>query len=177
MIYKLGVIKYTNEVLALTRFVILLLVVLSVHGNAEDVQRGTLKVNDHCSVALDGGKVEGIVVLDGDGREPPQHPRGKDWDFWFDASSLGLFLNPQNRAMFATVGTSEAGKSGCQAAAYKRNRLRIDKLPAGSHICVLTSHLKYAELTIVNSAKAPLEFAYTLWEPSAPPPSAPPTPR
>ena len=120
-----------------------------------------------CSVALDGSKVDCIVTVDGDGTEPT-HPGGKNWDFWFEASGKALFLNPQNRTMFANSGASEAGKAGCKAAVYKRGRLRIDTLPSGSHVCVLTGHRRYAELTLelegtTRPQSGPLQVNYILW--------------
>ncbi len=130
-------------------------------------RRGTLELPDRCSVALDRGDVQCVVTLDGNGNEPRQHPNGKDLDFWFEVSEKALYFNPQNRTMFANVGTTEARKTGCQAAAYKRNRFRIDTLPPGSHVCVLTGHQRYAELTLGSPAASPskpLPFAYILWE-------------
>jgi hypothetical protein len=144
-----------------------LFIVLLAKGAPDVAQRGVLKVNDQCSVALDGGKVECIVTLDGDGSEPKQHPGGKNWDFWFEESGKTLFLNSQNKTRFANAGTTEAGKAGCQAAEYRRGRFRIDKLPSGSHVCVLTGHRRYAELTLERTSKparGPLPVAYVLWE-------------
>jgi hypothetical protein len=141
--------------------------VLLSEATPEAAQRGVLKVNDQCSVALDGGRVECLVTLDGDGTEPKVHPGGKEWDFWFEESGKALFLNPQNRTKFANAGTTEAGKAGCQTAVYKGGRFRIDRLPAGSHVCVLTGHRRYAELTLDSTsmpASGPLPVAYFLWE-------------
>ena len=124
-------------------------------------------MHDHCFAALDGGKVECVVTVDGDGTEPSQHPSGNDWDFWFEASARAIFLIPQNRTMFAKAGAAEVTKGGCEAALYKRDRCRIDILPPGSHVCVLTGRGRYAELTLENIAKGshgPVLVAYTLWE-------------
>lgn len=126
-----------------------------------------VKVHDHCSVALDGGKVECVVTLDGDRTEPKQHPGGKGWDFWFEVSGKALFLHSQNRTLFANAGTADNGKSSCQAAAYKRDRFRIDTLPPGFHVCILTGQRRYAALTLVSTAKPqsePLQLTYILWE-------------
>ena len=103
----------------------------------------------------------------GDGTEPKQHPDGKNWDFWFEESGKALFLNSQNRTMFANAGTTEAGKPGCRAAEYKRGRFRIDKLPSGAHVCVVTGHRRYAELMLESTRKlasGPLLVSYVLWE-------------
>ena len=145
-----------------------LFIALLTEGAPDAVQRGVLKVFDQCSVALDGGRVECVVTLDGDGTEPKQHPGGKKWDFWFEESGNALFLTSQNRTMFANAGTAEAGKAGCESAAYKRGRFRIDKLPSGSHVCVLTGHRRHAELMLESTSKPcegpPLPIAYVFWK-------------
>lgn len=144
-----------------------LALVVGLNAVPEAGQRGTVKVHDHCSVALDRAKVACIVTLDGDGTEPKQHPGGKEWDFWFEASGKIRSLNPQNQTMFANAGTTELGKVGCRAAAYKRGRLRIDTLPPASHVCVRSGQGRYAELTLGNSTNSPdepLPLTYILWE-------------
>jgi hypothetical protein len=108
-------------------------------------------------VALEGGKIECVVTLDGDGREPKQHPGGKEWDFWFEEVGRVRFLHSQNRTKFAL-----AGRAGCEAATYKLNRVRIDGWPLGSHVCVLTALGRYAELTFANATS--FSFQYVLRE-------------
>lgn len=119
-------------------------------------------------MALDGGKIECAAILDGDGSEPLQHLRGKEWDFWFEASGKIRWLHPQNHTMFAKAETTEPGKVGCQATTYSRRAFRIDALPSGSHVCVLTGQGRYAELTILdtvaNSSNKPSQLTYVLWE-------------
>jgi hypothetical protein len=144
-----------------------LFVALLTAAAPEAEQTGVLKMFDQCSVVLNGGYVECLVTLDGDGTEPKEHPGGKKWDFWFEESGKAIFLNSQNRTMFANAGATEPGKAGCQAAVYKRGRFRIDKLPTGSHVCVLTGRRQYAELTLESTSKparVPLPIAYVLWE-------------
>jgi hypothetical protein len=139
---------------------------LLLYGAPAAEHRGLLKVYDYCSVSLERGEVVCIVILDGDGTEPKQHPGGKDFDFWFEASGKVRSLHPQNRTMFANAGTTQAGRAGCQAGAYKSGGLRIDTLPLGSHLCVLTGHGRYAELTLestANSPDEPLQVIYILW--------------
>ena len=143
-----------------------LLALLTLYGAHEAAQGKDLRLPDHCSATLAGGQVACVVTLDGDGTEPKQHPDGKEWDFWFEVSGRTRSLNPQNRAMFANVGTTVAGKAGCQGASYKRGRFRLDTLPPGSHVCVLTGQGQHAELTFegtTNSPSEPLSFTYVLW--------------
>jgi hypothetical protein len=130
-------------------------------------QRGKLSVPDHCSVALDTGKVECALTFDGDGTEPLQHPRGKGWDFWYEASGKARLLRPQNRTIFASAPATTIEKAGCQTAPYKRGPLRIDRLPVGSQVCVRDRLGRYAELTMekpANSAIEPLKLASVLWQ-------------
>ena len=147
---------------------LLICLFLAVPLNAvpEAGQRVTLKVHDHCSVALNRGKVACVVILDGDGTEPKQHPGGNEWDFWFEVSGKMRYLNPQNQTMFANAGTSEVRKVGCQKAAYKPGRLRIDTLPAGFHVCARSGQGQYG-LTLGNGTNLPdepLSLTYILWE-------------
>ena len=106
-------------------------------ANAAD-QRGVLRVGDRCSVALDGGHSQCVVALTNEDRDLPQYPKGKNWDFWYQATPKALYLTPLNRTMFAKGQAEEAGRAGCRAAVYKRNRVRLDTLEPGSHM--LCSH-------------------------------------
>ena len=106
-----------------------------------------LSVGDYCSVALDSGEVDCVVMLDGDG-EPKQHPTGRKWHFWFEEVGKMRTLVPQNGTRFAKPAPVEFGKAGCQAATFKSGRLRVDQLPAGSHVCVQTRSGRYAELIL-----------------------------
>jgi hypothetical protein len=140
---------------------------LLVHAAAGDVQRGTLDVYDQCSVALDGGKKQCYLTVDGDGTEPRVHSSGREWDFWFEVSGKIRSLDPLNRAAFAKAGRAEIGKTGCQSAMYKRGPLRVDTLPPGSHVCIRTVGGRYAEIILEsapNSQDQPLRFTYVLWD-------------
>ena len=122
---------------------------------------------ENCSVAIDGGRVQCAATLDGDGAERRQHLTGKDWDFWLQASGKALYLNPQNQTMFADARKAEPGKPDCYAAPYKHGRYRVDTLPLGSRVCVLTGSRRHAELILESTGTppaGPLSFAYVLWE-------------
>ncbi|MGC4049549.1 MAG: hypothetical protein QM757_08565 [Paludibaculum sp.] len=41
-----------------------------------------VKVDAHCAVDLDAAKTECVVTLDGDGSEEPDHPKGKDHEYF-----------------------------------------------------------------------------------------------
>jgi hypothetical protein len=130
-------------------------------------EAGTLELHNQCAAALGSGKVECVVTLDGDGSEPKQHPSGKEWDLWLNMIGKSRFLVPQNGARFAVVGVSEIGKAACQAADYKRGRLRLDLLFVGARVCVLTGHGRYADLTVESSGRTKMDssrFSYVLWE-------------
>jgi hypothetical protein len=140
---------------------------------AQAEQRKTLTMNDQCSVALKGGKIECMVILDSDGTEPKPHPTGKEWDFWFEQIGKLRTLVPQNGTRFAKPAPVEFGKAGCQASAFKSGRLRVDQLPAGSHICVRSASGNYAELILnaelirdasPRASNDELRFSYILWD-------------
>jgi hypothetical protein len=114
-----------------------------------------------------------MVVLDGDGTEPKAHPAGREWDFWFETAGKIRELVAQNRTMFAKATALEVGRLGCKASAYKSNRVRVDQLPAGSHVCVRTSSGHYAELLLnadllrdtgPGASSDDLRFSYILWD-------------
>jgi len=142
---------------------VLLLIAATIHTTYATAQTGTLQMNDQCSVALESAKVECIVTLDGNSDDPKEHPTGKTWDFWLEVRGKTLFLNPQNKARFARVGTG-TGKAGCQQTAYKGGRFQIDTSTI-SRVCVLTGRHRYAELKLekTGASGTSLKFEYTLW--------------
>jgi hypothetical protein len=145
------------------RIGVLLLVATAIHATCAAEQTGTLQVHDQCSVALDSAKVECIVTLDGDSDDPKEHPTGRTWDFWLEVKGKTLFLNPQNKARFARIGT-RTGKAGCQQTAYKGGRFQIDTSTI-SRICVLTGRRRYAELKLElgGASGTSLKLEYILW--------------
>src|ERR1700677_3903371 len=129
-----------------------LVVIFLVEGAPDAAQHGILKVHDHCSVALDGGRVECVVTVANEDADPKLYPKGKDFDFWFQASNKGLFLNPLNRTLFAKA--RGEGEPGCHGVIYKRDRIRIETSGPGAHVCVLTRERKYGELTLESAPKS-----------------------
>lgn len=150
---------------AIVRGGLFLAVIFLVDGAPQAVQHGILKVRDHCSVVLDGGRVECVVKVENDDVDPKQYPAEKHFDFWFQASNKGLFLNPMNRTMFAKA--KGDGEPGCHGVIYKRDRIRIETSGPGAHVCVLTRERKYGELTLEGPPKSPDDpwvFSYAFGE-------------
>lgn len=144
---------------------LLLFSVMMIEGRLQAEQRGILKVSNRCSVAIDGGIVECSVNVENEEADPKQHPAGKSWDFWLQVSSKGVFLNPQNRAMFARPLNNDGGMDDCRGAMFKHDRFRIET--EGGRVCVLTGQRKYGELTLESTGKSesePLVFSYIVWE-------------
>jgi hypothetical protein len=130
-------------------------------------KQGMLGVQDYCSVDLDEGTAQCTITLDGDGTQPPTHPRGKGYDFWYQPAGKARYLVPQNGALLSTGGQTEAGSSGCAAATYVKGRIRIDGLPPGTHICVRTSTGRLAEFLLngsVDPKKGVVSITYITWE-------------
>lgn len=146
----------------------LIFLALSMANAQQSEQRGVLQLHDRCSVTIDRGIIRCVVPLDeaNDDTQQNGHPTGKNWDFWVQATSKALYLSPQNRTAFAIPRASEAGREGCRAAVYKRDRVRIDNLPTPLHICVRTSDLRFGELTVQSINKSstdPLSLSYVFW--------------
>jgi hypothetical protein len=140
---------------------------------AQAEQPKTISLGDQCSMVLRSGYVECTVILDGDGTEPKPHPTGRQWDFWFKDDGKIREIIAQNRTMFAKATPLEVGRDGCKASAYKSSRVRVDHLPAGTHLCVRTSSGQCAELllnvevlrdTKPRKSNDDLRFRYTLWD-------------
>jgi hypothetical protein len=130
-------------------------------------KQGMLEVQEYCSVDLDEGTAQCTITLDGDGTEPPTHPRGKGYDFWYQPAGRARHLVPQNRALLSTGGPTEAGRSGCASATYAKGRIRIDGLPPGTHICVRTSAGRLAEFRLnpsVDPKRGVVSITYITWE-------------
>jgi hypothetical protein len=130
-------------------------------------KQGSLGVHEYCSVDLDEGRADCMITLDGDGTEPPPHPRGKGYDLWYQPAGRARYLTPQNGALLAPGGPTEAGRSGCDRATYAKSKIRIDLLPQGTHICVRTSEGRLAEFRLnpsVDNKKSVVSITYITWE-------------
>jgi len=130
-----------------------------------------MRLSDHCSVDLDAAYWECRVILDGDGRESPGYPGIKGDDFRVVPDGAQLYLQPRQRAQIGQSATQ--GLAGCASAAYATRRLRVDNLPVGARVCILTNEGRLAELTIkeqvrIKQKAAPpaqaIIFGYTVWD-------------
>jgi hypothetical protein len=125
---------------------------------------GHLRVTDHCSVDLDLGQSECMVILDGDGTESPGYPPNKKADFRVELDGAQIYFRPVHGAEISRCGG--AGLNAATGAKYARRRLRVDDLPSGSHICIRTNEGRYGQLTINKLTKPPLdsiELTYLVW--------------
>jgi hypothetical protein len=125
---------------------------------------GHLRVMDHCSVDLDLGQSECMVILDGDGTESPGYPPSKKADFRVELDGAQIYFRPVHGAEASRCGG--AGLNAATGAKYARRRLRVDDLPSGSHICIRTNEGRYGQLTINKLTKPPLdsiELTYLIW--------------
>lgn len=129
-------------------------------------KQGALEIPEYCSVDLDQGGRECIVTLDGDGTEPNYHPRDKNFDFWYQPDGKTRYLHPLNGAELAAGRLTAAGFSGCSAANLSKRRLRVDRLPVGTYICVRNKVGRLAEIKLqrVDLKDGRLLIAYVTWE-------------
>jgi hypothetical protein len=129
-------------------------------------KQGNLQVFKNCSVDLMAGDAACVIPQDGEQGDSSAHPTNKNEDFWFEKSKDSGYLSPLHNAMLAKGGLKEAGYEGCIDANYSKNRLRIDNLPVGTHICVRTGKLHYAELRLsgFESEGERALFTFVTWE-------------
>jgi hypothetical protein len=128
---------------------------------------GQLTVHPHCAVDLDKGVCECVVTLDGDGREPPSHPPGRDDDFRLEPSGKGLYIQPRHGTLLAKGTSVESGLTGCLAAQYAKAKVRLDGLPPGTYICVHTNEKRYAEVRVDEAIRVGVDrvvLSYKTWE-------------
>jgi hypothetical protein len=125
---------------------------------------GHLRVTDHCSVDLDLGQSECMVILDGDGTESPGYPPNKKADFRVELDGAQIYFRPVHGAEISRC--DGAGLNAATGAKYGRHRLRVDNLSSGSRICIRTNEGRYGQLTINKLTKPPLhsiELTYLVW--------------
>jgi hypothetical protein len=129
-------------------------------------KQGVMDIGTYCSVDLDRGEPSALVVLDGDGNEPPQHPTGKGLDFWYQPDGKARYFHPLNGTELAVGGLTAAGFSGCSATNFSKRRLRVDQLPAGTYICERNKAGRLAEIQLkdVDLKHDRLSVAYVTWE-------------
>jgi hypothetical protein len=111
----------------------------------EGGQAKALDLSPYCAVDLDTGESTCQVVLDGDGRESPGYPSGKQFDLRVELRGRRLYLAPRNGASLAQP---PAGSKGCDSAEYSTRKQLLEGLRAGSQLCVRTRESRYAEIRI-----------------------------
>jgi hypothetical protein len=133
---------------------------------AQAPKEGTLKVGDHCAVSIDQGTAECLITLDGDGTEPPMHPTGKKFDFWYKSGGKVAYFNPQNGTAFAIGSRAAADLSGCTASTFSNRPVRVDPLPVGTHICLRSKEGRIAkvELKGLDANRKLLSIGYVTWK-------------
>ena len=131
-----------------------LLAGVDVHSAGPKLE-GSLRLTDHCSVDLDLGQSECMVILDGDGTESPGYPPNKKADFRVELDGAQIYFRPVHGAEISRC--SGAGLDAASSAAYGRRRLRVDDLRTGSSICIRTNEGRYGQLTINKLMKPPLD--------------------
>jgi hypothetical protein len=72
-------------------------------------------------------------------------------DIVFEAqTATERFLTPVGGATLAIVGTSPVGKAGYAAAPLSTNRVPVQSLNPGTHVCVKTNEGRFSEVVIVS---------------------------
>ncbi|MDY6874950.1 MAG: SH3 domain-containing protein [Chloroflexota bacterium] len=92
---------------------------------------------------------------------------GSDADLWFHAvTAAERYVEPQNGATIAVVGTSSIGRGGCIVAPLSTARIHVNDLPAGTCVCVLTNMGRYSEFRVtvpIGPSPGTLSIVYTTW--------------
>ncbi len=95
---------------------------------------------------------------------------GQGADIWFHAlTEKERYLEPMNGATIAKV--AQAGAESCTAATLSSSRIKIDDLPEGSYVCVLTDEGRRSQFRVnVPAGLSPgvLGIGYITWDASAP---------
>lgn len=135
-------------------------------ANAPIHKEGNLEVYKNCSVDLMAGNATCLLPQDGEQGDPSGHPKNKNEDFWFEKSKDAAYLVPLNSAVFSKGGLKEAGSAGCLDVNYSKNKVRLDNLPMGTHICVRTGKYHYGELRLsgFDSEGDRALFTFVAWE-------------
>jgi hypothetical protein len=105
-----------------------------------------LEMIDSCAVDLHDPAAGCIVAL---GMREPSLPQ--DWreeeGFAFHTADGGVYLIPLD-VSFSLNPSTVTDRHGCTNAPYLPGNIRIDSLPPGSRVCVLTRRGRYAELRL-----------------------------
>ena len=128
--------------------------------------QGTIEVPQRCAVDIDEGKSTCTTGPDGRGAIAPM--RDPDSDFWLRAGANGeTYLVPLNGTGLALNPRTVWSKSGCIAAVYSTKAVRIDGLPIGSRVCILTNRDRYAQVAffdVVKSRANRIRMAFITWQ-------------
>jgi len=113
---------------------------------------GTLIVPQTFSADLDGG----VVVDD------------SKTDLWFEAlTATRRYLVPMNGAMLALMPDGKFGFAECSAANFSLEKIDLERLSSGTHLCILTNESRYADIAIIEAAgPSPglLKMTFTTWD-------------
>jgi|SRR5580704_1969242 hypothetical protein len=89
-------------------------------------------------------------------------------DFWFENSGKRRYFHPQHGAQFALRTTSKTDMSCGPGASltYSKAQIRIDDIPFGSPICILTDEGRRGEIRIraFDPKTTGLTLEWTTWE-------------
>jgi hypothetical protein len=103
-------------------------------------------------------------TFNGDGTEPPVHPTGKEFDFWYKAASKASYFESENGTIFAVGGSHAADPAGCTAAVFSKRRVCVDGLPVGTYICLRSRRGAIAEIQLRGMhPKKRMLIGYTTW--------------
>lgn len=104
-------VEYSDRVPVPRQVSLLALVVLAVMAQPPERIRktGQMRVGPHCTVDLDEGDQQCMIVLDGDGSEYPGYPRNVSADFRVEPGDLRLYLRPVHGTLFAAPTSASVG--------------------------------------------------------------------
>ena len=89
-------------------------------------------------------------------------------DIWFQAvSAEERYIAPRNDARLALGGPAALGRDGCATAPLAPDRIPIQDLAVGTHVCVLTDEGRLSEFRVlapVGPSPGLLRIEFTTWE-------------
>lgn len=128
--------------------------------------KGSIEVPQLCAVDIDEGKSFCTIDLDGRGKIPPI--RDAESDFWVKIGGKGeVEIAPRNGVTLALNPSSEWSRAGCAAATYSSEEVRIDGLPSGSRVCILTNRGRYAQVVfpdLIPLRAANVKLTFVTWQ-------------
>jgi hypothetical protein len=120
-----------------------------------------LELTEGCALDLHAGKTMCWIDLP----RPPADSR--DDDFWVEGSGKRMYFHPRNGSGLAKIGAAFPDPAACRSARYITGRLRIDRLPAGTHICVRTHSGSYGDVRLDKPGGADsyrVAMTFVAWE-------------